>query len=166
MKRLAPHLVAALALTLVPPSRAEFILPTLAPVDRLAENIGLYVEAHPTDAQGHYLPGRVHALAFIHQRDDVYVWREGPGTKDELPGVCDDDGQRGLVEPTPDEHPQRDEAQALDHLERALLAYRRALELAPEEAVFQLSFAHVLELADGRVLPTYDWVVRSKPAAP
>jgi hypothetical protein len=35
------------------------------PVTRLLRNVSAYVKAHPQDAEGHFLLGRLHASAFL-----------------------------------------------------------------------------------------------------
>jgi hypothetical protein len=49
---------------MTPLALAKFVGPQLAPVEILARNAAIYVEAHPEDANGWYVLGRIHYLAF------------------------------------------------------------------------------------------------------
>ena len=54
-------------------ARATFMLPTLAPVDRLVANTTAYVEKHPKDTHAVYTLARVHYLAFASKSGLVAV---------------------------------------------------------------------------------------------
>jgi hypothetical protein len=58
--------VFAIILTCIPCSiiKAMFDIPSEVPVDRLIANATAYVEENPTDANGYYVLGRIHYLAF------------------------------------------------------------------------------------------------------
>ncbi len=62
--------------------------PTQAPVGRLVRNLDAAVREHPDSAQGHYLLGRVHSLAFTLKRREINVWERTEWMG--LPEVCDD----------------------------------------------------------------------------
>ncbi len=51
---------------------------TDVPVSRLISNVGAYVRVHPNDAQGYYVLGRVHSLAFAQSdaKMNVYYKRD------------------------------------------------------------------------------------------
>jgi hypothetical protein len=47
-----------------------------APIDRLVSNAGSYVQEHPNDANGYYVLGRIHYLAFANQQVSIYAERD------------------------------------------------------------------------------------------
>lgn len=81
-------LTAVLLIAVVPAAvRAEFMMPTEAPVDRLVANAQAYVKENPKDASGYYVLGRVHYLAWAVKTGRVPVWRvpdEGEAVKPEV----------------------------------------------------------------------------------
>ena len=76
-------------------SQAMFMQPTDAPVDRLIRNAEAYLKEHPRDANGHYVLGRIHYLAWSGRTGLVPVWRMPPDDKAELPTVVPDEFAAG-----------------------------------------------------------------------
>lgn len=61
MQRLVMLLI---VLSMTCAANAMFMSPTDAPVDRLVKNAEAYIKEHPDDAQGYYVLGRIHYLAW------------------------------------------------------------------------------------------------------
>lgn len=131
---------------------AMFAMPIDAPVGRLLSNAGKYVQEHPDDAQGHYVLGRINALAFILKSRVVDVWDEkrtgrwGDEPKKDLPEVASDHFQFGATEwarANPDQRLTRQEL--LKHLAEAVRGLVRAVDLDGTPAHYHLGLAHVLE---------------------
>src|SRR5262249_680861 len=57
-----------------PPCPAMWRMPTEVPVGRLVTNLPSYTREHPDDAEGFYLLGRVHGLAFVERQRVISVW--------------------------------------------------------------------------------------------
>ena len=135
---LRPLLVLAplLGLALAARSRPQFALPTAWPVERMVANLERTASENPDDAQAHYELGRIHALAFTLEANELGIWMSEPlqpvGSleqrwhygRDKKPGDT----------PSP-EALRRHVVQGLTHLQRAL-------QLAPERAEIHLSLAH------------------------
>ncbi len=68
-------LAVAAALALVAPAAWGMwaILPEQVPVDRLLKNANRYIEAHPKDARGYYVLGRLHSMAFATGAAELFV---------------------------------------------------------------------------------------------
>ncbi|MBI1337774.1 MAG: hypothetical protein GC164_12540 [Phycisphaera sp.] len=69
-------------------SRAMFMPPELAPVDRLVAKATKYIEAHPDDADGQYTLGRIHYLAYTQKSRAVPSFEFGnkpEGSKPDIP---------------------------------------------------------------------------------
>jgi hypothetical protein len=45
-------------------TQCKWVKPPEVPADRLLKNVGVYIEAHPKDANGYYILGRLHSLLF------------------------------------------------------------------------------------------------------
>lgn len=136
------------------PAAAVFVrIDEPVPVDRLVNNVGAYVEAHPNDATGHYTLGRIHSLAYA----KLAYGQERPETvniippeklqredapKVELPGFAPYDsvqvGRRYEQPPTPS-------PEAGEHLEQSLTHYAEAVRLDPKQSLYWLSYGWMLE---------------------
>jgi len=154
---------------------AMFMAPQGTPVDRLVKNISAYVMEHPDDANAHYLLGRVHALAFQHNRDVVGTYPKRGNQEGGLPNVADDHLQRYLrtVEPQPRPQPEGraprrgrggepveantlTEQQKVEHLAASIESYLKAIELDATQAHYHNGLAFVLDKGReyaGRVAP-------------
>jgi hypothetical protein len=138
---------------LVPTAGAMWAQPTEAPVGRLITNAGKYVAEHPADAEGYYILGRVHGLAFTMKARILNVWsedhkrwvKEGEQAK-ALPEVCTDDFQWAAQEwakKNPDQALTRDEL--VRHLNESVKNLAKAVEMDAKPALPHLGLAYVLE---------------------
>lgn len=146
---LALWIVAVIALLAVDSAQARFAPPQGTPVDRLVKNITAHVAENPEDANAHYLLGRVHALAFRHNRSVVGTYPQR-GKDNALPNVAND-ARQGWVRtpPGPDgknvkPEPLTDE-QKIAHLAASIAAYAKAIELDPKPAHYHNGLAFVLD---------------------
>lgn len=86
MRYIISLLIACFAL--VTPAGATFMRPSDAPVDRLIKNAEAYVTENPKDADGHYVLGRIHYLAWSIKTGQVPVYRlpeQGKAIKPNIP---------------------------------------------------------------------------------
>jgi len=58
-------------------AQAKFRMPTFAPVDRLIQNASAYVKENPNDANGYYVLGRIHYLAFVNKSYGIGILQDG-----------------------------------------------------------------------------------------
>jgi len=114
------------------------------PVDRLISNVAQYVRGHPKDAEGYFLLGRLHSLAFAENRGAVEVWRYARDNDPtvSLPPVA-------FLESVP--HPARPAVERKlpemrrAHLLESLRNYRRATQLEPRPPLAFLGLGWMLE---------------------
>lgn len=151
----APSLKWRLALALVTvlllPPRASLSMwgwgmPDDVPVARLIRNLTGFVEEHPDDPEGWYVLGRVHGLAFVMNSRVVGVWKRRRPKERKLPNVAEDDFQYS-AEVWSRKNPDRTlrESEKAEHLQEAVRADLRAIELDPKPAHYHLGLAYVLE---------------------
>jgi hypothetical protein len=57
-------------------AQAEFRMPIYAPVDRLIQNAAAYVRENPNNANGYYILGRIHYLAFANKSHGVGILQD------------------------------------------------------------------------------------------
>ena len=156
MKRVAHALVLGLVVllgTLGLPARAWWLGPSNWPIERMLANVERYVARHPEAAEAHYCLGRIHSYAFVFESAQLAVSAGKLETfveelaaervsLDELARLVARPGlQRGQEEALPRVPPEA----LLRHLDQAVRALRRALELAPERGAFHLTLAYTLE---------------------
>ena len=55
-------------------SFGRFMLPTVAPVDRLIKNTTAYINENPQDTNAYYTLGRIHYLAFVNKSGLIGVY--------------------------------------------------------------------------------------------
>ena len=139
------------------------------PIDRLLANLTAHVEDHPDDAEGHYVLGRVHSLAYAKlaygdlagEADTVNIIpaekrpvAEGE-PQPELPGfppyASVQVAREGRSRPGDAEAPAPPEPQrsplATAHLQASLAAYRRAVTLDDADPLYQLGLGWMSEQA-------------------
>ncbi|MDH3585180.1 MAG: hypothetical protein OER86_13295 [Phycisphaerae bacterium] len=148
-----PSIVAALVggLLLTAYVRAQFAPAQGIPVDRLVRNITAYAQEHPRDAHAQYLLGRVHALAFRHDR--TYVGTYGKDAKTGLPRIGADTrqswtpppGSKGIFPPPDKKPPPLSSDQKAKHVRASITAYTRAIELDPAPSHYHLGLAFILD---------------------
>ncbi|MGE0491289.1 MAG: tetratricopeptide repeat protein [Vulcanimicrobiota bacterium] len=131
-----------LLLVLSVPVWARYAVPAMepVPVKRLVTNLEKRVKAHPDDGQAHYALARVHSMAYAYRSTSVEVEKD---TRGDVPGFA------RAHEPPVDVQrvDQLTSAQALKHLERAIVHYRKAVALLPDQLTARLGLAWCLEQA-------------------
>jgi hypothetical protein len=145
---LRPGIAFAVVMALLTPTaRGTWaIVPHEVPVDRLLKNANRHIQEHPKEAQGYYVLGRLHSMAFATGaaklqvvRSDVLKKREED--PDALPRFLP--WESILVRRT-----DRPTTPALrDHLRESIRNYRKATELGPHHALAWLGLGWVLEEA-------------------
>ncbi|HYG74573.1 MAG TPA: hypothetical protein VEK08_06170 [Planctomycetota bacterium] len=128
-----------------PQCRAIFASGDEAPVDRLAANIAEYLKDKVGDPKGHYLLGRVHALAYAYKTDKLSAFGFSEQKEGDLPRLDDHYHHRGKDEP------EIDAALRRRYLVIAVNSYREAIRLAPNTPLCHLGLASVLEMARGEL---------------
>jgi hypothetical protein len=116
-----------------------FMPPSNAPVERLVSNVGEYVKSHPQDPKGYYTLGRIHYLAFALKTKTLRYHGQGDSVtpfNDFRPGRA--------VTPRVDPLSAQDKERAA-HLQEALRLLKKAIELAPGNALYELGLACVYE---------------------
>lgn len=110
------------------------------PVERLLKNCQAWVEKHADDAHGHYVLGRLHAIAFVkgEAAEERIQKEEGPG--DHLPEVYPP--HFGNIE---GKDVAAFEETRRKHLTEAIACYRRATELGGKEAEYWLGLGWLLD---------------------
>lgn len=163
-------LVVSLIAAVAVPATAMFMrLHEPVPVDRLIENVGAYVEDNPDDAEGHYTLGRIHSLAYAKMAFEL-PQTDGAGGPDEVvvaPVEVINERIPNMDEPAklpwfePYDSVQVGKARFEDaltyprvsalpdegrrHLEASLAEYAKAVEMAPDEALYWLGYGWMLE---------------------
>ncbi len=125
----------------------SFTLPTLAmfmrmdkevPLDKVIPQLKKNIEENPKDAHGYYLLGRVHSLAWAMGGDQVQLIPAGGDEKlPTFPAYASVRVERQNQEPADEE--------ALKHLDESIASYRKAVDLAPEDGLYRLGLAWMLE---------------------
>jgi tetratricopeptide (TPR) repeat protein len=132
------------------------------PVDRAVANVEKWVKDKPGDAQGYYVLGRLHAMAWAYG-PELNLWRpmparpEGAGRRvagpdeeaapgadpfnGELPGFGPYDAVQVRRDPKKREISEADAG----HLRDAVRNYRKAVELDPKSPIFELGLAWLLQ---------------------
>ena len=152
-----PALCMLVILLLGSPACAMFMGPTYAPVDRLAKNAAAYIEENPDDAQGYYVLGRVHTLAFVGREARLghYPDRQSTLPRIDVPfGPIEIPGRQfGRGGPQADDDDDQPQPRPVtleilrEHLTLAIENLERAVELEPKNAVYRLGLAYAYELA-------------------
>jgi hypothetical protein len=114
------------------------------PVERLIKNVTTYIAAHPNDAQGYYILGRIHSRAFAENTEILRAsMTSTAGQPLKLPTVTVPSAT--IMQPrlpgAPPENPP------WPHLFKSIVNYRRATDLAPKEALYFLGLGWMLEQA-------------------
>jgi hypothetical protein len=107
------------------------------PVDRLLGNAAAYIKQNPKDAQGYYVLGRLHSLAFARETKTLEVTRQ---EKEKLPGFPPWDSI--IVRRSKQDAPSK---LARNHLLESVRNYRRSTELAPQQPMAFLGLGWMLE---------------------
>lgn len=123
---------------------AKWARGTEVPLERLLKNTTEYIARNPNDAQGYYLMGRLHSLAYATEMKEIPVFNDKAGNQ--LPSLP---SYMSVIPPRSGKKPDSLTAQAKEHLRKSIENYQKATELAPNDAVSFLGLAWVLE--DGAV---------------
>lgn len=162
----AALLVAAVALT----ARGMFMNRSVkVPVDRAVANVEKWIKDKPQDAQGYYVLGRLHSMAWAYGPDlNLYRpmtpargGRGAPGggegrrvampDEEVAPGADPFNGNLPDFAPYDEVQVRRDEQKKeisdadAAHLREAILNYRKAAELDPKNALYELGLAWLLQ---------------------
>ena len=121
-----------------------FAMPVEAPVDRLIANCTAYIKEHPQDARGYYTLGRVHYLALWFGRDAVGTYPAHGKQGGQLPILPKDSFQEWLRRQA-SQSPALQAKELVEHLDLALTNLHKAIVLAPEQAMYHLCLASILE---------------------
>jgi hypothetical protein len=116
-----------------------FMSPSNAPVERLVANVGEYVKSHPQDPKGYYTLGRIHYLAFALNAKTLRYHGQG----DSITPFNDFHPGHAVTSSVDPVAPQDKERAA--HLTEALRLLKKAIELAPGNALYELGLACVYE---------------------
>lgn len=137
----APFVVLLTGLFICTPVLALWAQATPVPLERLLKNVNTYITKNPQDAQGYYVRGRLHSLAFAKGTRQLEMYEPGAGKLPVFPGYDSiftrRDGKFQLTN------------EARQHLLASLRDYQRATELNPNNALAWLGLGWVLE--DGAV---------------
>ena len=150
MKRIlfsAPQWIIAAALLIAmgaSPAHGMFRSPMPVPVERLIKKAEDYLETHGKDAEAHYTLGRIHYLAFHLKSGQIPSFERG--TEDAgLPHLAPNwmlswnrTGRSETTEPM-------DESTLVAHASKAMESLRRAVGLAPKNALYQLGIASLMD---------------------
>ncbi len=146
MKRLTHQgrqiaVVLFLTLLIAAPSFALWARATAVPINRLLKNINAHIARNPKDAQGYYVRGRLHSLAFATGTRNLEVFESGADKLPEFPGYDSIFAKRtGKFQLT---------SEARLHLLKSIQDYQRATELDSNNAMAYLGLGWVLE--DGAI---------------
>jgi len=117
--RLFALAIAIAAATIAVPAIGRWVMPSPIPISRLLKKTKSYVAAHPADANGYYMLGRINSAAYAQGSRDIRMFNEG-----DLPRVVGVDipvNPRGTNAP-----PSKVE---LQYFNDALSNYQRATQL-------------------------------------
>jgi tetratricopeptide (TPR) repeat protein len=129
---------------------------TQAKADEAIANAEAFVAKHPADAEGYYILGRLHAMAWAYGDTLDLASQGGRGepprfvpwdTVEVLPKGFPDERQPGRQPPV--RRADRKEASLGDgrHLAAAITNYRKAVQLDPRLAIAQLGLGWILHMA-------------------
>lgn len=127
-------------LALAEPTHAKFARPVAVPVERLESKAEAYLKTKPEDANGWYLLGRIHYLAFVMNSDSLNV---GGGMPEDgsLPYLHHFQGGGKAGEKPKPITP----AAVARHVAEALRCFDKALSLKADDGLVLLGKASLLE---------------------
>lgn len=143
------------AAALCTPLAAKFANPTEPlPVDRMIKNAQAWIKEKPDDAQGHYVLGRIHAMAWAYGPQITVI---KPADDKSLPGFA---SFQEIQVRHPDKAPTQED---IDHLGQSLEAYPRAIALDAKNALYELGYAWMLQEAGAQTaVKMVDYSLRNK----
>ncbi len=136
-------LIALATILLSGVARAESIVcPTeLVPVERILANLRAQAANAPESWQAHYGVGRASALAYARKASSLPVCGTVPVLSERM-DLGNEHRQPGVAATT-----EKNRIEAQRHLAAAVLAYERAVALAPDQAIARIGDAWALEQA-------------------
>lgn len=111
--------------------------PTSVPIERLLKNINSYIAKNPKDAQGYYVRGRLHSLAYATGTRKMEVYETGADKLPQFPSY-----ESIFVKRSGNFQLSKE---ARQHLLESIRDYTRATTLAPNDAMSFLGLGWVLE---------------------
>lgn len=117
----------------IPAAGMSFPRAAQAPVDRLIRTTSEFLREHPNDAHAHYVLGRLHSYAFAEVYEAAIERSRDPRKMFQLLDQSDTGPARESRADLGQE--------SRDHFYACLRAYRRAIELEPDDAVYHYSLA-------------------------
>ncbi len=169
MRLLPPQaLLALLLLAWAAPAPATPVPSEIFPVGTVLKSAEKYLKGHPSEASAQYLVGRVNYLAFALARDHILAYpNDDPRNIISPDGPSNYKGERHnpLTEGISPEFAMRlqkqtvrklSDARLLSHAMAARAAIEKAMQLAPGAAVYELTYASLLEEVRA-------WLQRQKP---
>ncbi len=127
------------------------------PVDRAVGNVEAWIKEKPQDAQAYYVLGRIHSMAWAYG-PNLNLWgnpmgrgkdpaTNAAGNADPFDGKLPGFAPYDSVEVRRDEAKKDATAEDMKHLEASIENYKKAVELAPKEALYELGLAWMLQEA-------------------
>lgn len=118
-------------------SSAKFANPTeKLPADRMIKNAEAWIKENPKDAQGYYVLGRVHSMAWAYGAEITLI---KPADDKSLPGFA---AFQEVQVRHPEETPKKED---VDHLEKAISNYASAISLDSRNAIYWLGYAWLFQ---------------------
>jgi tetratricopeptide (TPR) repeat protein len=139
IQRLAAAALASAA-TLAASASAMWAQPKDVPVERIIQNVQERLTRDPNDQGALLTLARAHSMAFYLEKDaiPVYTLRDDLLEPIGFNRVGEGPGEPGV--------PPRTTARAIEHLQAAIVAFNRLLELQPRKVEAYLGLAYVLEM--------------------
>ena len=126
-----------LVLVLISSTFAMWARPTAVPLNRLLQNVDNYIAKNPKDAQGYYVRGRLHSLAYAKGTRDLEMYDVSTNKLPNFPSY------ESIM--TNREGKFQWSKAAKDHLEASIRDFQKATELDPRNAMSFLGLGWVLE---------------------
>lgn len=143
-RRMAGFLALTLTFWCCVGTRAMFKRAPKVDVDRLVKNTEAYIKEHPKEAHGYYVNARLHHLAFDMRTLNLPVYNADSISESQLPQI---DERQLRSEKNDKTLKPLEDVDTTAHLKEAFLKYRAALRLKPENALYHLGYACLLERA-------------------
>ena len=138
VRKASPIIIAILLVILIAtPTYTMWARPTSVPIERLLKNINSYIRKNPKDAQGYYVRGRLHSLAYATGTRQMEMYETGSDKLPQFPSY-----ESIFVKRSGNFQLSKESRQ---HLLESIRDYQRATILAPNDAMSFLGLGWVLE---------------------
>ncbi len=128
------------------PSFGEFARTwTPVPYIRIVKNLTESIKSHPSDASLHYALGRIHSIAFATGKSTLDLTTKDRQTGKAILPPSFTPYSSVMVSPESDRKIER--KRAIELLRKSLDEYHAALRLTPDNALYRLGYAWMLEQA-------------------